>query len=69
MRQLIAGDKVIIAPGVYDCVSAKIVQKLGFETGFVSGYSLEASVLGNPDIGLAIPTAPRRGKEQRQTIR
>jgi 2-methylisocitrate lyase-like PEP mutase family enzyme len=56
LRQLIAGDKVIIAPGVYDCVSAKIVQKLGFETGFISGYSVEASVLGNPDIGLATKT-------------
>ena len=56
LRQLLAGDKVIIAPGVYDCVSARIVQQLGFETAFISGYSVEASVLGNPDIGLATKT-------------
>jgi 2-methylisocitrate lyase-like PEP mutase family enzyme len=56
LRKLIAGKRVIVAPGVYDCVSARIVEKLGFDTAFVSGYSLEASVLGNPDIGLATKT-------------
>jgi 2,3-dimethylmalate lyase len=56
LRELIRGEELIVAPGVYDCVSAKIVEKLGFEVAFISGYGLEASVLGNPDIGLATKT-------------
>ena len=56
LRKLISREEVTIVPGVYDCVSAKIVEKLGFEVAFISGYSLEASVLGNPDIGLATKT-------------
>lgn len=56
LRKVIAEDKTILAPGVYDCVSAKIVEKLGFEVASITGYGLEASVLGNPDIGLATKT-------------
>lgn len=56
LRELIQQGRTVVAPGVYDCVSAKIVEKLGFEVAFVSGYGLEASVLGNPDIGLASKT-------------
>jgi 2-methylisocitrate lyase-like PEP mutase family enzyme len=56
LRSLIAEDKIIVAPGIYDCVSAKIVENLGFETAVITGYGLEASVLGNPDIGLATKT-------------
>lgn len=56
LRQLLENDETIVVPGVYDCVSAKIAEKLGFEAAFISGYSLEASVLGNPDIGLATKT-------------
>jgi 2-methylisocitrate lyase-like PEP mutase family enzyme len=56
LRKLIAGDKTIIAPGIYDCVSAKVVEKLGFEVAAITGYGLEAAVLGNPDIGLATKT-------------
>ena len=30
LRQLLAGDELIVAPGVYDGVSAALVGKLGF---------------------------------------
>lgn len=56
LRNLLEDDHIIHVPGVYDGVSAKIVQDLGFKSAFISGYSLEASVLGNPDIGLATMT-------------
>lgn len=43
-------------PGVYDTLSAKIAQKVGFPMVFVSGYSLAASTIGEPDFGLLTQT-------------
>ena len=31
LRELLAGDELIVAPGVYDGVSAALVAKLGFD--------------------------------------
>jgi 2,3-dimethylmalate lyase len=56
LRRMLADDKVYVVPGVYDCVSSRIVEELGFEVAFISGYCLVASVLGYPDIGLASKT-------------
>ena len=50
-RGLLAKGKIIVAPAAYDCMSAIIIEKLGFEAVFLSGFSLSASFLGNPDIG------------------
>jgi len=56
LKKLIAEEKTVFVPGVYDCVSARIVENLGFKAASITGYGLEASVLGNPDIGLATKT-------------
>jgi methylisocitrate lyase len=40
-------------PGVYDCLSAKLAQAAGFEAVEISGYSVEASLFGLPDLGFA----------------
>jgi methylisocitrate lyase len=50
-RELLLRGKIIVAPAAYDCMSAMIIEKLGFEAVFLSGFSLSASFLGNPDIG------------------
>lgn len=52
MRELLARPGPIVAPGVYDCLSAKVVERSGFEAGFVSGAAVTASLLGYPDVGL-----------------
>ena len=39
-------------PGVYDCISAKVTERAGFPSAFVSGGAVTASVLGYPDVGL-----------------
>jgi len=39
-------------PGVYDALSAKIASRTGFEVIFITGYSLSATLLGEPDFGL-----------------
>src|ERR1043166_2042202 len=42
----------LIMPGVYDALSAKIAARAGFEVIFITGYSLSATLLGEPDFGL-----------------
>lgn len=51
-RELLAQPGPIVAPGVYDCISAKVVERAGFSAAFVSGAAVTASVLGYPDVGL-----------------
>jgi len=43
-------------PGVYDTLSAKIAQRVGFPLAFVSGYSVAATAIGEPDMGLLTQT-------------
>lgn len=52
LRELLARPGPIIAPGVYDCLTAKLVEQGGFDAAFVSGAAVTASVLGWPDVGL-----------------
>lgn len=42
----------IVFPGVYDTLSALLVEQIGFPLSFVSGYSVAASTIGEPDLGL-----------------
>jgi 2-methylisocitrate lyase-like PEP mutase family enzyme len=38
-------------PGVYDALTARIAARVGFDVVFISGYSVSASRLGEPDFG------------------
>lgn len=42
-----------VAPGVYDMVSARIADAMGFTALYMTGYGATASYLGVPDVGLA----------------
>jgi 2,3-dimethylmalate lyase len=44
---------LISAPGVYDMISARIADRLGFDCLYMTGYGVVASHLGLPDAGLA----------------
>ena len=52
LRELLAGDTIIMAPGAYDAWSAKLVAQAGFPAVYMTGYGVSASTLGAPDIGL-----------------
>jgi 2,3-dimethylmalate lyase len=43
---------VVVFPGVYDTLSAKLVERVGFKMSFISGYSVAATSIGEPDLGL-----------------
>lgn len=42
--------------GFFDTLSAKIAQQAGFPMGFISGYSVAATAIGEPDLGLLTQT-------------
>jgi 2-methylisocitrate lyase-like PEP mutase family enzyme len=48
--------RILVAPGVFDMVSLKLADAMGFEALYVTGYGVVASHLGLPDAGLATYT-------------
>ncbi len=52
LRELLAGNRLIVAPGVYDGITAALVGKLGFDAAYMTGAGVSASAYGLPDIGL-----------------
>lgn len=53
LRRLLAQGKFILAPGVYDGISARVADRMGFAALYMTGYGATASMLGLPDAGLA----------------
>jgi carboxyvinyl-carboxyphosphonate phosphorylmutase len=44
-------NEFLILPGVFDALSARIVERIGFDAMFQTGYGSSASLLGLPDFG------------------
>ena len=56
IHQILSKVGSLAFPGIYDTLSAKIAEQIGFPMGFISGYSLAASTIGEPDFGLLTQT-------------
>jgi 2-methylisocitrate lyase-like PEP mutase family enzyme len=54
-KQLLKRDKLLVAPGCFDGLSARLVEEAGFEAAYLSGGALARS-MGIPDIGLVTMT-------------
>ena len=52
LRTRLAQPPIVVAPGVYDALTALIAEQAGFDTLYVSGAAIAYSRLGRPDIGL-----------------
>lgn len=52
LTSLMRKPGLIKAPGIYDGLSALLVERSGFEVGFLSGAGIAFSRLGFPDVGL-----------------
>lgn len=50
-RDLIARPGLLVMPGIYDALSARIVAANGFEAVAAGGYAAVGTMLGGPDIG------------------
>ena len=51
LRELLAGEALVVAPGAYDCLTARMVEQAGFPAVYMTGAGTAAS-LGYPDYGL-----------------
>ena len=56
LRQLIEQPEIIIAPGAYDCLTAKIIQQSGFPAVYMTGAGTSVARYGFPDLALASMT-------------
>ena len=56
LKDLIAQPEIIIAGGVYDGLSAMLVEEAGFHCAYMTGFGVAASVLGAPDYGFLTVT-------------
>lgn len=52
LRQLFAGPDIVVLPGVYDALSARLAERAGFAAIFTTGFGFSAAALGQPDVGL-----------------
>ena len=52
LRKTLKQEKTVLVPGIYDALSAKIAERVGFNILFHTGYGTAATLLGVPDIGL-----------------
>jgi methylisocitrate lyase len=55
LRELLA-DRSTVAAGCIDTLSAKLAYEAGFDALHVTGFGVEASLLGTPDMGLVTMT-------------
>ena len=53
LQQLLNQQNSICAVGCYDALTAKMIEKAGFDVGYISGASISMALLGKPDLGLA----------------
>jgi len=56
IRNLLAEDRPLVMGGVYDGLSTRIAHRAGFEVLFMGGFSVAATLLGEPDFGYLTQT-------------
>ena len=56
LRELIVQPGIIVAPGAYDCLTAKIIQQSGFPAVYMTGAGTSVARYGFPDLALASMT-------------
>ena len=59
LRQRMAQKEILVLPGVYDALTAKIAVSEGFDGVVMGGYAVAASRLGEPDVGYLSMTEMR----------
>ena len=52
LRRMLEGPEIVVLPGAYDALSARLAERAGFNAMFTTGFGFSASVLGQPDFGL-----------------
>jgi len=56
LRELLKSSGTLMCPGVYDCLSARIAERSGYQVICTSGFGIAGSLHGYPDFGLLTAT-------------
>ena len=56
LKEQLKGKDLVVAPGIFDMISVKIADEVGFNALYMTGYGVTASHLGLPDAGIATYT-------------
>ncbi|TDJ20403.1 MAG: isocitrate lyase/PEP mutase family protein [Gammaproteobacteria bacterium] len=52
LRELLAAAEILVMPGCFDAMSARLIERAGFKATFMGGFAVSASRIGMPDAGL-----------------
>ena len=52
LKSLLNQKGIVVMPGCYDALSAKLIEREGLNVGFMSGFAVSSTKLGMPDAGL-----------------
>jgi carboxyvinyl-carboxyphosphonate phosphorylmutase len=52
LSELLASGEMVLAPGCYDALGARLIEEAGFAAAYMTGFGTAASRLGRPDVGL-----------------
>ncbi|MDP3768110.1 MAG: oxaloacetate decarboxylase [Dehalococcoidia bacterium] len=52
LRRMLDEPEIIVLPGAYDALTARLAERAGFRAVFTTGFGFAATVLGMPDYGL-----------------
>jgi methylisocitrate lyase len=55
-KNLVLSKEILVLPGAYDSLSAKIIQQTGFKAVTFGGYPASGSLLAKPDVSLLTMT-------------
>jgi len=56
LRALLESNQIIVAPGAFDPLSARLVEEAGFSAVYMTGFGTSAALIGRPDVGLLTMT-------------
>ena len=56
LRALLESGQLIVAPGAFDPLSARLVEEAGFPAVYMTGFGTSAALIGRPDVGLLTMT-------------
>jgi len=56
LRALLGSGQMIVAPGAFDPLAARLVEEAGFPAVYMTGFGTSAALLGRPDVGLLTMT-------------
>jgi len=56
LKQQLKSKDLVVAPGIFDMISVKVADSVGFDALYMTGYGVTASYLGLPDAGITTYT-------------